>query len=78
MGELTLSGIDDGLLARLTALAGSNRVSVETQVKTLLAEAVETDRIRMRLAAADRIAAMTPKSVTQTDSATLLREDRDR
>ncbi len=36
------------------------------------------DRRRRRVESADRIAAMTPKGVVQSDSVILLREDRDR
>jgi hypothetical protein len=77
--EIILNHLDDELLAKLAELARSNRLSVEEQAERLLAEAVDTlDRRRRRLEIADRIAAMTPDGVTQTDSAILLRADRDR
>jgi hypothetical protein len=77
--NIILNHLDDELLAALEELAISNRVSVEVQAERLLAEAVSAlNRRRRRLEIVDRIAAMTPDGVTQTDSTILLREDRDR
>jgi ElaB/YqjD/DUF883 family membrane-anchored ribosome-binding protein len=77
--NIILNHLDDELLAKLEELARSNRVSVEVQAERLLAEAVSAlNRRRRRLEIVDRIAAMTPDGVKQTDSTILLREDRDR
>jgi hypothetical protein len=60
-------------------LQKKNRLSVEDQAKRLLADAVGmVGRRRTRLELADRIVAMTPEGIVQTDSTILIREDRDR
>ena len=79
MTQLILDHIDDAALASLSELAKLNRVSVQEQAERILAEALDMHaRRRRRVESADRIAAMTPKDVVQTDSVTLLCEDRDR
>jgi|HubBroStandDraft_1064217.scaffolds.fasta_scaffold210589_4 hypothetical protein len=79
MTQIILNDIDDAVVAKLAELARSNRTSIEEQAQKLLVEALHSlDRRRRRLESADRIAAMTPKGVVQTDSTILLREDRDR
>jgi hypothetical protein len=79
MTKIVLSDVDEAVVAKLAELAKANRLSVEEQAQKLLAEAVDmADRRRQRLQIADRIAAMTPKGIVQTDSTILLREDRDR
>jgi hypothetical protein len=77
--QLILDHIDDATLASLSELAKLNRVSVQQQAERILAEALDMHaQRRQRVESAARIAAMTPKDVIQTDSVTLLREDRDR
>ena len=79
MTQIILEHLDDAVIAKLVELARGNRLSVEEQAQRLLVEAVDmVDRRRRRLEIADRIAAMTPKGIVQTDSTILLREDRDR
>jgi hypothetical protein len=79
MTQIVLNHLDEAVIAKLAELAQQNRLSVEEQAQRLLVEAVDmADRRRRRLEIADRIAAMTPKGVVQTDSTILLREDRDR
>ena len=79
MTQIVLDHLDDIVLAKLAELAKANRLSLEDQARKLLAEAVDmVDRRRRRLEIADRVAAMTPKGIAQTDSAILIREDRDR
>jgi hypothetical protein len=79
MTQIILNDIDDAVVAKLAELARSNRTSIGEQAQKLLVEALDSlDRRRRRLESADRIAAMTPKGVVQTDSTILLREDRDR
>lgn len=76
MGELA---IDDRLLARISAMAAATGLPVEKQVEILLEDGIVRWGDRQNLVAElDRIAAMTPKGVAQTDSVKLLREDRDR
>jgi hypothetical protein len=77
MAQLLIDHIDESMAAKLADLAAANRLSVEEQARRLLSDAVEmVDRRRLRLTLADRIAAMTPNDIAQTDSAILLREDR--
>ena len=79
MTQIVLEDVDEAVVAKLADLAQTNRLSLEEQARRLLVEAVDIlDRRRRRLEIADRIAAMTPKGVVQTDSTILLREDRDR
>jgi hypothetical protein len=79
MSQLILEQIDDATLAGLSELAKLNGVSVQEQAERILVEALDMHaRRRRRVESAARIAEMTPKDVAQTDSLTLLREDRDR
>jgi hypothetical protein len=79
MTQIILNDIDETVVTKLAELARSNRTSIEDQAQKLLVEAIDMlERRRRRLEIADRIAAMTPKGVPQTDSTILLREDRDR
>lgn len=79
MGSLILRGLDEATLARIGQRAVEHEQSVEREAIALLQMAV---RSRMsaseRVFGADRIAAMTPSGVTQTDSTILIRADRDR
>lgn len=79
MNAIVLRNLDELTLARITELASTHRHSVEEEAAELLRRAVRSraqssDRARD----ADRIAAMTPPGVVQTDSVILIREDRDR
>ncbi len=79
MAQIVMNGVDESTFAKLTDLAATNDVSVEDQAKKLLVDAVDaTVRRRGLREMADRIAAMTPRGIAQTDSVILLREDRDR
>ena len=79
MTQLVLEHLDEATLASLSELAKLNRLSVAEQAERILAEAVDMRaRRRRRVDSAARIAAMTPRGVTQTDSVVLLREDLDR
>lgn len=78
MANLTIRNLDDEIVERLKARARDNDRSLEAEVRVLLTEVVERPSRKEFHALANRIAAMTPKSVKQTDSAELLREDRDR
>jgi len=79
MPQLLLNYLDDAIIAKIVELAKENSLSVEDQAKKLLVDAVGmVGRRRTRLEVADRIAAMTPKGIVQTDSTLLIREDRDR
>jgi len=76
MGTLAIS---DALLEKIAAMASTSAISVEKQVEILLEDGIVRWGSRQDLVAElDRIAAMTPKDVVQTDSVVLLREERDR
>ena len=78
MGTVTIRNLDDRVIKRLKARAKSHRRSLEAELRDLLSRASRQPLIVDALAEADRIAAMTPKNVKQTDSVLLLREDRSR
>lgn len=77
--DIVIRGLDRETLDALEARAREHGTSVDEEVKHIVRSTVATRRMTPdefeRRAAA--IAAMTPK-VKQTDSALLLREDRDR
>lgn len=78
MANLTIRNVDDEVVKRLKKKAKDNNRSLEAEVRELLKQSANRKSTNELLAIADRIAAMTPKGVKQTDSAELLREDRDR
>ncbi len=77
MANLTIRNVDDEVVERLKKKAKDNGRSLEAELRELLKQAAKRKSPEELLAIADRIAAMTP-DVPQTDSAELLREDRDR
>ena len=78
MGSLTIRDLDDGVIDRLKAQARANQRSLEGEVRHLLVrEASEHLRTAEFLERADALAATT-SGRRQTDSAILIREDRDR
>ncbi len=79
MAQIVMNGVDESTFAKLADLAATNHLSVEDQAKKLLVDAMDAIvRRRNRLEMVDRVAAMTPEGIVQTDSVILLREDRDR
>ncbi len=78
MANLTIRNLDDHVVERLKKRAKDNGRSLEAELRELLKQAANRKSPEELLALADRIAAMTPEGVKQTDSAELLREDRDR
>ncbi len=78
MANLTIRNVDDHVVERLKKRAKDNGRSLEAELRELLKQAAKRKSPEELLAIADRIAAMTPEGVKQTDSAELLREDRDR
>ena len=78
MGNLTIRNLDDHVIALLKKQARANERSLEGEVRHLLAERVDRRarivRFRERTQEIASITAATP----QTDSAALLRDDRDR
>ena len=78
MATVTIRNIDDTVMKKLKTQAKANNRSLEAELRELLsAEVRKREQMRQFRAKAGRIAAMTPK-VPQTDSALLIREDRDR
>lgn len=78
MANLTIRNLDDDIAEALKLQAKAHNRSLEAEVRHILTHQVRRPwRGAELLARADRIAAMTP-DVPQTDSAKLLREDRDR
>ncbi len=77
MANLTIRNVSDEVVERLKYKAKQNGRSLEAELRELLKQAASRKTSEELLAIADRIAAMTP-DVPQTDSAELIREDRDR
>ena len=73
MGTLTIRKLDDGIIDRLKERARTRGCSLESELRDLLAQSSRQPLIHDPLAEADRIAAMTPRDVPQTDSVVLLR-----
>lgn len=78
MGIIEKIAVDDATMARLAADAQRNGRTVADEAAAALQRQVGRMTREEFLRRADEIAAMTPKDVKQTDSAVLLREDRDR
>jgi plasmid stability protein len=77
MPTLTIRNMDQEVVDRLKAQAQEHGRSLEAEVRDILTTASRRLTRKQFIELADRIAAMTP-DVPQTDSAELLREDRDR
>jgi plasmid stability protein len=73
MGTLTIRKLDDEIIGRLKERARAHGCSLEAELRELLAQSSRQPLILDPLAEADRIAAMTPRDVPQTDSVVLLR-----
>lgn len=78
MANLTIRNIENSVVERLKDKAAKNGRSLEAELREVLKQAANRKTREELLAAADRIAAMTPKGIKQTDSAELIREDPDR
>jgi plasmid stability protein len=76
MAQVLMRNLPDDVVARLKARAARARRSLEQELRDILVEAARPRRDEV-LADMDRIRALTPQ-VPQTDSAELIREDRDR
>jgi antitoxin FitA len=78
MGPVSVN-VSDAVVADVEVLARENGTSLERQIDTILQFALGNIRRKETLFdAAKRIAAMTPKSVAQTPTEQLIREERDR
>ena len=78
MGTVTIRNLDDKIIERLKIRAKNHRRSLEAELPRPAQPCRAAAPDHRCLAEADRIAAMTPKGVKQTDSVILLREDRSR
>ena len=78
MATLTIRNLDGETVERLKLHARQNERSLEAEVRHILNNAARSPTHREFWARADAIAAMTPRDIEQTDSVTLLQEDRDR
>ncbi|KQP94295.1 hypothetical protein ASF60_12615 [Methylobacterium sp. Leaf113] len=81
MGELMIRNVDDETVQQISSRARRHGRSIEHEVLTLLRDGLAAERavvLQDRVARVARIAAMVPKSIMQTDSVDLIREDRDR
>jgi plasmid stability protein len=76
MGQVIVRNLDDHVIAALKAKAELHGQSLEQELRAVLSKAA-LPNAQERLALADRIRRLTPKR-RQTDSTTLIREDRDR
>ena len=83
---LVIEGLSEALVRDLQSLADAHAQPLEAEVRDLLSRSVREARgWRIRkdqdwpalIANAERIRAMTPKDVPQSDSTLLIREDRD-
>lgn len=78
MASVTIRNLDDAVVQALKDRAANNSRSLEAELRVILADAaVGRDPAAIKALALE-IAAMTPRGVEQTDSTTLIREDRDR
>jgi len=77
MATLTIRNLDDAVVEKLKLKAKANNRSLEAEVRVVLETSAKKPSRREVLAELDRIAAMTPKGVKQTDSVELLRETRE-
>lgn len=78
MPTLTIRNVEEETVQRLKKQAKDHNRSLEAELRELLKRAANRMSAAELRANADRIAAMTPKGIKQTDSTLLLREDRDR
>lgn len=78
MANLTIRNVEENIVQRLKEKATQNGRSLEAELREVLKQASNRKTREEMLAAADRVAAMTPKGIAQTDSAELIRSDRDR
>ena len=76
MAQVLVRNLPDDVVARLKARAARARHSLEQELRDILIEAARPQREEV-LTDMDRIRALTPK-VPQTNSAELIRQDRDR
>jgi hypothetical protein len=77
MDEMNIKIKDERMLRRIADLARAHNRSPEVEALELLAAGLRMAAPYDRVKEAQRIAAMTPKEVVQTDGTLLIREDRE-
>jgi plasmid stability protein len=75
---LTIRNVEEDVMEQLKKRAKQNERSLEAEVRQILKRETRLLSGAEAIALSRRLTAMTPKDVKQTDSALLLREDRDR
>ncbi len=78
MPTLTIRNVEEDVMEQLKKRAKQNERSLEAEVRQILKRETRLLSGAEAIALSRRLTAMTPKDVKQTDSALLLREDRDR
>ena len=78
MGTLTVRNLDDRVIERLKAQARENQRSLEGEIRHMLTERVDRRRRLAEFRERTRELASMTAGTPQTDSVTLLRNDRDR
>lgn len=76
MANLTIRNLDDEVVEKLKAQAKAHHRSLEGEVREILSDAAKRPSREEFWKLAERIRAITP-DVEQTDSALLIRKDRD-
>jgi len=77
MANLTVRNLDETIVAKLKQQATKHGRSLEAEVREILRRSAGRPTVEEIMASVERIAAMTP-DVPQTDSADIIREDRER
>ncbi len=77
MAQVIVRNLDDSVVATLKRKAALRGHSLEQELRGILSGAARLTT-EERVALAKSICDMTPEGVTQTDSAELIREDRER
>lgn len=80
MAQLILNDLDPTMLEKLKIRAAKHQRSLEDELKVILQEAIETEQIAKMTAFREQAAQMQQalSGRVHTDSAKLVREDRDR
>ncbi len=76
MAQVIVRNLDDQVVATLKRKAELHGCSLEQELRDILSKAARLTK-EERVALSKRFRAMTPPGVPQTDSAELIREDRD-
>ena len=78
MGDLTIRNLDGRVIEHLKAQAKANQRSLEGEIRYVLTQQVDRRACIARFRGRTREISRTTTGPPQTDSVTLLREDRDR